>query len=200
MAANPKDENIEAFPLYWPEGRPRTKSRERSRFRPTFYIATRALFAELDRLGAREAILSTNVPLRGDGMPYASAKPPSDPGAAVYFRYKGQAMCFACDRWDRVADNVHAIRLTIGALRGVARWGTGDMMAAAFKGFVALPAPGAKKTWREVLGIKAEQPTRSEIEKAYRRLRSVNHPDKLGNSDDFHEITTAFQQAMEEIA
>jgi hypothetical protein len=49
-------------------------------------------------------------------------------------------MCFACDRWDSVADNVQAIRKTIEALRGIERWGTGDMVQRAFAGFVALPS------------------------------------------------------------
>jgi hypothetical protein len=31
-------------------------------------------------------------------------------------------MCFACDRWDSVGDNVYAITKTIKALRGIERW------------------------------------------------------------------------------
>ena len=46
---------------------------------------------------------------------------------------------------------MQAIAKTIEALRGINRWGTGDMMEAAFKGFSALPAPDTNKPWREVL-------------------------------------------------
>ena len=204
MAINQsKEANTEAYPLYWPEHRPRTDKhrRERSRFRINFGAACSQLAAELQRLGAREVILSTNVPLRNDGMPYASARPPEDPGAAVYFTYKKNKMCFACDRWDRVQDNIQAIRHTIAALRGVARWGTGDMMEAAFKGFTALPAPSAIRTWWEVLGIlPGLRPTRAAVEDIYRRLRSQYHPDKGGDPVKFHELQEAYDQAMREAA
>ena len=39
--------------------------------------------------------------------------------AAVYFTYKQKPMCFACDKWDQVHDNIYAIGKTIKALRGI---------------------------------------------------------------------------------
>lgn len=188
----------EAYPIAWPAGRPRTRieARDRSRFRTTFGGACHSLMSELSRLGARNVVLSTNVPLRNDGMPYASAKPPEDTGVAVYFTYKKNQMCFACDRWDRVQDNIQAIRHTIAALRGVARWGTGDMMEAAFQGFTALPAPGEQKTWRGVLGFPNGVPTKAQVEGAYRRLRSQHHPDKGGDATLFHDVQLAYDQAI----
>ena len=59
-------------------------------------------------------------------------------------------MCFACDKWRDVYDNIYAIGKTIEALRGIERWGTGDMVEQAFTGFVALPSP--KSPW-EILGV-----------------------------------------------
>lgn len=91
--------------------------------------------------GAKNAVVSTNVALRRDGLPLASAKRVDDPGVAVYFLYKGKQTCFACDRWDKVEDNIYAVAKTIDAMRGIARWGTGDMLDAAFNGFTALPPP-----------------------------------------------------------
>ncbi len=191
----------EAFPLYWPEGRPRTEQhrRERSRFEVTFGHACHMLMRELRLLGARDVVLSTNVPLRNDGLPYASARPPQDQGVAVYFTYKKNQMCFACDRWDRVQDNVQAIRYTIEALRGVARWGTGDMMEAAFQGFTALPAPNQARTWREVLGLPSGPQDMERIVAAWRRLRSQHHPDKGGDPEKFNEVQRAYVQAESEI-
>ena len=43
---------------------------------------------------------------------------------------------------------------TISALRGIARWVTGDMVTAAFRGFVALPPPmTGQRAWYEILGV-----------------------------------------------
>ncbi|OWK35489.1 DnaJ-class molecular chaperone with C-terminal Zn finger domain [Fimbriiglobus ruber] len=98
---------------------------------------------------------------------------------AVYFTHKGQQMCFCCDRWDSVADNVQAIRKTIEALRGIERWGTGDMVQQAFTGFVALPS---NSPW-DVLGLKAGA-NRSEVEVAYREKAKSCHPDRPGGSHE----------------
>ena len=186
----------EAFPLYWPEGRPRTNraQRERSRFNTTFGTARNSIMHELHLLGSKDVILSTNIPLRRDGLPYASVQEPEDPGVAVYFTYNKNKMSFACDRWDRARDNLQAVGHTIAALRGIARWGTGNMMEAAFKGFTALPAPGPVLSWREVLGIRNSSHDPSEVEAAYRRLRSQYHPDKGGDPKKFHEIQMAYEK------
>ncbi|WP_425404586.1 J domain-containing protein [Hwanghaeella sp.] len=174
----------EAYPLHWPEGKPRTARRERARFDTTHEIAQLALMDELRRMGATHPVLSTDIPVRGDGLPYARHRAPDDPGVAVYFMYKGNQVCFACDRWDRVRDNIQAVRKTIEALRGIARWGTGDMVEAAFKGFEALPAPGkaVSAVWWRVLGV-SESATKNEIIAAYREKAKTSHPDVAGGSD-----------------
>lgn len=201
-------EPIEAYPLCWPVGRKRTNSysRERARFDMSFARARDEIVRQVQLLIGKWArsdlVISTNIALRRDGLPLAAQREPDDPGVAIYFTYKKQPMCFACDRWNRVVDNMQAIAKTIDALRGVARWGTGDMMEAAFTGFTALPAPGqtTARGWREVLGFPpAARPAYSEVEAAYRRLRSVAHPDKGGTHEGFMEIQTAFDQAHKEI-
>src|SRR5689334_12462943 len=92
--------NAEAFPLCWPAGWPRGRRRERARFDTSLAATRDGLFAELARMGARQIILSTNLELRRDGLPYANQREPADPGIAVYFRWKDKPMTFACDRWD----------------------------------------------------------------------------------------------------
>jgi hypothetical protein len=198
------DMTTEAFPLYWPEGRTRTdrSRRERARFKTTFATARDELLNELRRLGARNVVLSTNIPLRNDGLPYASAKPPEDPGTAVYFTYKKNQMCFACDRWDRVQDNVQAINHTIAALRGVARWGTGDMMEAAFKGFTALPAPATvwSSSWRSILNFgETEKISPEDLVKRWRKMRSLNHPDNNGHPGAFAAVKDAYEKGCAEL-
>jgi len=188
----------EAYPLCWPEGRPRTDKyrRERSRFNTTFGKARDSLLAALRLLGARNVVLSTNIALRNDGLPYANYTPPTDAGVAVYFTYKKKQMCFACDRWDRVQDNAQAVRHTIDALRGVARWGTGDMMEAAFQGFTALPAPGATPTWQELLGVSRDVRSLDVVTEAYKRLRSQHHPDRGGDGVAFDNVQRAYEKAV----
>ena len=156
---------------------------------------------ELDRLGARGEILSSNLALRLDGLPRSGQAQPADPGVAVYFQHKGKAMCFACDVWDRVEDNIHAIAKTIEAMRGIARWGTGDMMDRAFAGFEALPAPGAKQPWREVLGIypKCAEPSRYSIETAYRNRAKFCHPDAGGSQEAMAEMNAARDDALKDL-
>lgn len=182
----------EAYPLYWPEYRPRTPHWKlaRSRFKTGFGAAANAAYDQVRLLGGKDTIVSTNVPLRRDGLPLASAKRVEDAGAAIYFTYKGKYMCFACDRWDRVEDNIWAIAKTIEALRGIARWGTGDMLEAAFKGFLAI----SSRTWYEILGVRPDTPL-SEIESAYKVRAMKAHPDNGGSHEAMSELNTAIAEA-----
>lgn len=188
-----REQPIEAFPLCWPPHRKRSAHRQTGPFRTSFAKARNHIVGEVRRLGGRQTIISTNVELKRDGLPYASFKTPDDPGVAVYFTYKGKQMCFACDRYRGIEDNMHAISLTISALRGIARWGTGDMMESAFSGFTALPSPDQITRWHDILGVSA-MARREEVEAAYRRLRSANHPDKGGDGAKFDEVQRAWEQ------
>ncbi len=68
------------------------------------------------------------------------------------------------------------------------------MLEAAFNGFVALPAPDAKRPWWEVLGLPSTT-THDAIRDAYRRLRSEQHPDKGGSAARFNEVERAYREA-----
>lgn len=187
-------EAIEAYPLTWPPGRMRAKYRDQSSFRVTPCQAMKDVQNEVARLGGSGLIISTNVPLRRDGLPMANGRPNGDPGVAVYFTYKKKPMCFACDRWYAVGDNMRAIAKTIEALRGIARWGTGDMIEQAFTGFVALPAP---ISWWQVLGLSGPSVTRDQIEQAHRRLIMEHHPDRGGDTETASRINRARDQGLE---
>ena len=188
----------EAYPLQWPQGRPRTQRPERSRFDTTQDLAQRCLFDELHRLGARNIILSTNVKLRRDGMPYASQREPDDRGIAVYFKHKNRDMVFSCDRWDKVKDNTQAVRHTIAALRGIERWGSGDAMEAAFTGFQALPAP-SERPWWEVLEFSSNRIDLDSVKGRYKHLSKRRHPDNGGSTDLMAELNVAFDSAKAEL-
>ncbi len=143
-------------------------------------------------MGADSMVLSTNLRLRNDGYPYSKQAQPIDKGAAVYFMHKGKQMCFACDRWDSIQDNIYAVAMTIEALRGIERWGSGDMVNQAFSGFVALPAP---KRAEEVLGVRAGA-SHDEIETAWREKAKRYHPDKGGSVEAMQEINDARKRLL----
>lgn len=197
---------IEAYPLYWPEGRPKTPSyrREAARFETSFARARDNVVHEVDLLCGRYIknglILSTNIALRRDGLPLANQRQPDDTGVAAYFNYKGKQVCFACDRWKKIEENMQAIAKTIEALRGIARWGTGDMLEAAFKGFVALPSPSDPKTWRDVMGFGSATPNAESLKQRWREMAQSRHPDKpSGSHAAMTELNEAYRQAQQEI-
>lgn len=181
----------EAYPLQWPLGKPRTARPERSRFDVSASLARDCLFDEVKKMGGKNIVVSSNVKLRLDGLPYASQKEPDDRGVAVYFTYKGNQVCFACDRWDLVKDNMQAIRHTINALRGIARWGTGDMVEAAFRGFEALPPPRAKE-WFEVLGV-SRNASMKEIKSSFMQKYQAAE-----NDNERIALNEAYQDAKEQ--
>ena len=190
--------HADRYPLTWPGGWTRTRpsQREAARFsrtrsketrfgtqtyvdRVTMPEAIQRLTVEVDRLlGISHVVLSTNVPVRLDGLPYAHQREPDDPGVALYFALEGQPRCLACDRWTRVADNMVAIAKHIDALRGIDRWDVGTMEQA-FAGYLALP-PAAEEWWL-ILGVDPDA-SAAEIDAAYKRLARETHPD-TGGSD-----------------
>jgi hypothetical protein len=156
------------------------------------------LLGQLKLMGARDVVLSANLRLRQDGLPLADQRQPADPGVAVYFTYKGKDVCFACDRWHKVEDNMQAIRHTIDALRGIARWGTGDMVDAAFSGFAQLPAARvAHRPWWEVLGVQQHWSS-LDVQERYRQLAKEHHPDRGGDPDRAVEVNGAWEEFKRE--
>ena len=190
---------VEAYPLYWPEGWKRTPSynRSHSRFKTGFATSRDFLIAEVKRLGGTAVVLSTNVRLRGDGLPYASEREPEDGGAAIYFTYKKAQMCFACDRYKTVKENLTAIGKTIEALRGMERWGASDMMERAFRGFAQLPSATGRDWW-DVLQV-SRNSSRALIESQFRSLARERHPDSGGSHAAMAELNNAREQALKEV-
>jgi hypothetical protein len=187
---------MDAYPLHWPEGWPRTKNPQTSRFNTASrHVIVQCLMDEIRRMGGRNTIVSTNVRLRNDGLPYASDKPPVDKGVAAYFTYKGKPMVFACDKWDKVEDNTQSIRKTIEALRGIERWGASDMMERAFSGFQAIEGPKDETPWN-ILRVPTDA-SPGELRAARNRLAQIYHPDS-GSSPDaamMSKINTAYEAA-----
>jgi len=203
-----RPEAIPRYPLEWPLGWKRTDSyrRQRASFqtkssadgRLSVAKAMERLQGEIDRLGGRNAVLSTNVSLRLDGRP-RSDQEPSDPGVALYFTFKGKATVLACDKWNRVADNIAALAAHIDALRRVDRYGVGTIEQA-LAGYKALPADTAAN-WRAVFGFaKDSRPTVDQVDSAYKRLAREKHPDVGGAEIEMAHLNRARDYALQELA
>jgi hypothetical protein len=189
----------EAYPLTWPDGWKRVSRRTRSRFEVSgFGKARDFLLAEIRRMGGSGVILSTNIALRNDGLPYANSREPQDPGVAVYFRYQKREMCFACDAYVTVRENAYAVAKTIEALRGIERWGASDMMERAFRGFAALAAT-SQEDWWEVLECLPDADSDT-INSQYRARARAAHPDAGGSHAGMSRLNAARDSALARVA
>lgn len=190
----------ESYPLTWPDGWPRSKSRGRHthdyRSPVTVGQGCEMVMAELVRLGVNEAVLSSNMKARLDGMPYSGQSEPGDRGVAVYFTLKGRPTVLACDKWDKVGRNLWAIAKHVEAIRGQERWGVGNIEQA-FAGYARLPGVGETSgfSWWKELGVPVNA-TAEQIKSAYRDRAKVCHPDGGGTHESMARLNDAFTQAM----
>lgn len=188
------------YPLTWPLKRPRTRNRVPGRFRVSLNRALDDLADEIARhvgsTGGRGErwLLSSNVPVRRDGWPYASAREPDDPGVALYLTRNGTQYVLACDTYTTVAANVRAVSKTLEALRAIERHGSSGLSEQAYSGFAMLGAVD----WRRVLGVNGNA-TIEHVTRCYRRLVAECHPDRGGDPARFREIVAAFEAAKGEL-
>ena len=115
-----------ACPLQWPSGWKRTPAHSRQGAKFTSYRQRLSIAEACYRLGRELDLLhawpldartiSSNVQVRRDGTPRSDGREPDDPGVAVYFKLHDKERVLACDKWDRVADNIAAIAAHIDAI------------------------------------------------------------------------------------
>jgi DnaJ-class molecular chaperone with C-terminal Zn finger domain len=190
-------ESTRSYPLYWPEGWPRTEEykRKRAQFKDrSVHVARRTLAEEVRRFGGKELIISSNLELRLDGNPRSGQRQPRDVGVAIFFQRAKVDMALACDVYLTVEDNLWALCRTLDALRQIERDGSPALINRAFKGFAALPDPDAK-TWWEVLNV-ARTASNDEIRRAYIGLAKIHHPDNGGDAVMFDQLHKAYDFAM----
>lgn len=207
-----------AYPLHWPEGWPRNRAQDRVRanfnsrrdtgasYRTkrqlTVNEGTARVLDALRKIGIGDwnVIVSTNMPVRGDGLPYSNRREPEDCGAAVYWRTNAQQMyqCIAIDQYDRLADNLAAIAGTLDALRAIERWGGAAILERATAGLKELPngASGNATAWWVVLQVD-HNASPDEVRAAYQRRRKQTHPDHGGTADQFSAVQRAWEQYQE---
>lgn len=197
----------QAYPLHWPHGWPRTPVNKRQwslsggRGQGWNRVIDR-LRGEIQKIGGRDVIVSTNQPLRRDGNPHAARGHIDDPGAAVYFTRDGHPFVMAQDRFELVEDNLRSLALAIEGLRQMERHGGAHMMERAFTGFAALAPPGdaGRQHWSDVLRPGTDDgvvDTLAKAETAYRTLARERHPDRGGSADQMADLNVAIAAARE---
>jgi hypothetical protein len=195
-------EPIDAYPLSWPIGWKRTEPHRRksSRYKVTFARARDEVLHSLQLMGVRDynVIISSNVPLRRDGLPLANMREPDDVGIAVYWsNHKQERRVIACDKWRTVRENLRAVNLALEALRMLERTGSSEILNRAFTGFAALPpASAAEEDWRAVLKLRGMAVTSADIEESYRELAKEAHPDSGGDHDAMVRLNQARDAAL----
>lgn len=179
-----------AYPLQWPEIFPKTNpnARQHGYFKTDTAAALKNLRKQLDLMGAKNVLLSSNYTLGLDN--------PKEPGVCAYFDYDGMNLAIPCDRWAKISHNIQAIALTVEAMRGMERWGAKHMIRAMFTGFRLLPGVGETgAAWWVVLGV-AQNAGQEEIKEAYRSAAKKHHPDVGGDLELFRAINEAYNQAI----
>ncbi len=140
----------------WP-GEP-TKTRRNAAFRSTYIKTLDLLESELKKIHAREIVIQafyTVDQIRNDGWPKANQRP-SHPGVILGFKKpEGERfqrdgkwyvnltpLSFPCDTYPHLEHNIHAIALSLEALRAVDRYGV-TKRSEQYAGWKQLPAPAA---------------------------------------------------------
>lgn len=211
-----------SYPLSWPagwkrttDGRKRANFNKRNRSASSSYAykerlsvsdAVNRLLQTLKQMGVPDwnVIISTNVELRRDGLPYSGRKSPTDPGAAVYWvdPWNNQRRCMAIDQYDRVEDNIAALAATLDAMRAIDRHGGAEILDRAFTGFTALEySPEQPRTWRNVLFPNGapHDVTLETVKRHYRQLAAKAHPDRGGSHEAMTDLNRALIDAEQEL-
>lgn len=212
MTTDPKRALPPGFPLCWPEGWTRTKQSMRvaSKYQVTEDRARRELEKGLASLGAARWVITTNKPLRLDGLPMASARSPDDPGVSVWWVDNAEAArarahggtpaqkVIACDQWETTRENMRAIGLTIEALRAIQRSGATQILDRAVAAFKVPALPAGRPWWAVVLDIDVPT-TEEEISRAFKKQAKVCHPDQGGTFEKWRELELATKTARESL-
>jgi hypothetical protein len=198
------------LPAVWP-GKRRASDfvRKRSPFK-VIWTKTEALLArELAHLKAKDVKIAIDIRnpgyFRQDGMIRADARPVTPAVILSFTNGAGVRLQFPCDTYAYWQDNVHAIALSLEALRAVDRHQVtqGD---AQYIGFKALP-PGASSAGAApemsedraatILADYCDFPAHLIVQEAsvariaIRTAKSRTHPDAKGSPGAFEDVTAA---------
>lgn len=180
----------------WPiESTPSYKRRGRSTFRMAWGDTLALLETELGHLKASDIVIEVGLrpdDIRIDGWPRANAAEPSHPGVVISFASKHGPLRYLTDTHAWWHHNVHAIALSLQALRAVDRYGV-THRAEQYKGWAALPAgtDSASAILFAAVGEQPRQLANGEAKELYRRAAKATHPDHGGDAARFREVQAA---------
>lgn len=195
-------------PLDWPIDWPRSKrvisgndryrkKNSQGKMRPwSVSAASELLLAELNRLGAKSCIISSNLVTRTDGQISGNQPRLNDTGVSVTFEMEGRPLVMANDRYLEPANNIRQLTIALQNLRHLSENGGAVMKERAFRGFSALPAPiTAGEPWYVTLGVKPEDDFET-VRAAYKRLARQYHSDtEHGDDAKMSAINVAYDDA-----
>lgn len=173
----------------------------RSQFKTVYNKTLDAVEYELRHLKARNIVIEAGYrpdQIRNDGWPRSGVSP-SHPGCVLYFDSPDGALCFPCGTYGRLEHNMHAIALTLTALRAIDRYGA-TMGHEQYRGFTALPAPPKQITLEDAAEFIAANSICStaaiinhpeSYRSAYRQAASRLHPDVAKTNDGFYRLGQA---------
>ena len=182
-------------------GRAETKSRKPSTFRTSYDDTLKLIREELRLLGVTDTAVIAVVTKRADSRAAGALRARanvSHPGVQLSAVTKYGPKTWATDRYkttyydqgDSWRANLHAIALTLGALRAVDRYGT-TSTGEQYVGWTAIegtrPVMAADEAEAYLLSFDRDEVLDPSghainIERVYRTARSKTHPDRLGGS------------------
>jgi hypothetical protein len=190
-------DQVTEYPLCWPENKPRAADRKSAPFKTTLPKAEREIEYEMGRWRARGYIVSMSPRHRAKLV---------DPGIALWWNQPiagkpvAELRVLACDTYEGIEDNAHAIALTLTGLRAFERYGTYTREQAIEGARLALPPPTRVDgpPWWEVLGVEASWPLEA-IEALWRSKAEKAHPDRGGSHDEIARLNAAMDEARQEL-
>jgi hypothetical protein len=183
----------------WPG--PRTRDRQRSRFKASYQDTLRLLERELVHLQATNIVVQADCDesmIRRDGMLRSNAVL-RGPGVILSFDSKHGPLSYPCDTYANWDCNLRAIALSLEALRTVDRYGV-TKRAEQYQGWAKLPgpkpeSPASAATAVSVLAEAARcndsDVRKDRLEEIYRAACRRTHPDIGGDPEAFKRVQAA---------
>lgn len=189
--------------LVWPMGRPRTPAKDRTTHK-RYSVSLKDAFDDLEvalDLFAHDSrakpIVTADLPGKRNGR-YRTTAESRDPGVAVYVDKPSGPLAIACDKFWLLRDNVRAIWQIVESLRTIERVGAEQMTQQAYRGFAALPEHADGGPWHAVFNLPSNA-SMMEVNRAYRELARLHHPDNGGSHDAMARLNRALAEAREEL-
>lgn len=174
---------------------PAAQRKSRWSFRAGWNDTLALLEVELDKLGARDVIVSAALrpdDIRIDGWPRSNAMP-THPGIILSFASKHGPLRYLTDRYEFWQHNLRAIALGLEALRAVDRYGITER-GEQYVGWKAIPQTTASRAEQKAFLFKIANETSPSLldeRQVYRKALIAAHPDHGGSRELLEQVQNA---------